>query len=130
MRTFFLFSVFIVSLIGCGKNHVALSGRVVYSDTGEPLNDGMVSFIRPDFQARGFINREGRYIVGSYKERDGLPPGEYRVCVTCSLIGPSGEAITLIAPKYAEPDSSGLRINIDSTTKTYDIKVDRAVGKQ
>jgi hypothetical protein len=120
----------LVPLSGCGKN-VPLSGRVVFSDTNEPLEHGYVSFVQPSFIAKGVIGRDGRYVVGSYKDRDGLPSGTYKVAVYCSKPNPNpknkGEDIVLIDPKFTDPEHSGLVVEIDASTKTYDIKVDRAL---
>ncbi|MDR2757737.1 MAG: carboxypeptidase-like regulatory domain-containing protein [Planctomycetaceae bacterium] len=121
-RFFVLF--FVLLTLGCSGN-VGLTGRVVFSDNEEPLPNGMVTFVQPTFQARGFISADGRYTVGSLKETDGLPPGTYQVCVFCT----NADEIPLIDPKYAYANQSGLTVTVDASTKTFDIKVDRAAKR-
>jgi len=122
-------------LVGC-SDHVQLSGQVTYSDDGTPLEAGTVIFQTDTFQARGSIGAEGRYTLATLKEGDGLPPGKYTVYVNSAFRGelPPGAAfpvqIELITPKYASPDTSGLEVDVDRSTRTFDFQVDRAPGSK
>jgi hypothetical protein len=124
------------SLIGC-SNHVKLSGRVTYSDTGEPLEAGTVIFLAESetFQARGEIGQNGSYVLATLRENDGLPPGNYRVYVNSAYRYETREnapttEIRLITDKYTSPETSGLMFKVDHVTKKFDFQVDRAPGSK
>lgn len=126
----------LTSLIGCGKGHVGMGGRVTYSDTGEPLEVGTVSFTTPTFHARGEIKQDGRYTIGSYSEKDGLPPGRYQVYISGAVryegVTPDGMPIEipLIDAKFTDPAKSEIVCEVTAATKTLDIQVDRAPDKK
>jgi len=136
-RTLFLiaFIVLPLLLIGC-SNHVQLSGTVTYSDDGTPLETGMVVFETETFYSRGVILEGGKYTLITHKPKDGLPPGKYQVYVNGAIrseLLPDGTVaaeIPLITSKYSSPDTSGLEIDVDRSTKTFDFQVDRAPGSK
>lgn len=66
--------------VGCNSKP-SLKGKVTYED-GTPVTVGMVNFASSDTQARGKINPDGTFTVGTLKQADGLPPGTYKVYVT------------------------------------------------
>ena len=148
--------LFIVVAIGCGKGFVGMSGRVTYSDTGEPLEKGTVAFTDGSILARGDIGKDGRYVIGSLAAGDGLPPGTYQVFIAGAVNaleetplsapelpkpgerGPAGRGsmppvaptlIPLIDQKYTTPQTSGLTLEVTSKTRTFDFTVDRAKTK-
>ncbi|MDR3198512.1 MAG: hypothetical protein LBU34_11650 [Planctomycetaceae bacterium] len=129
-----------VVCLGCHTNE-SLSGKVTFPD-GSPLDCGVVLFENGGKQSKGFINSEGTYVIGSRKNKDGLPRGEYRVCIQgairlgepektkgmdgkSSLSSMTSNATPLIAKKYTEFDSSGLTFVVDGTRNTFDIQVER-----
>ncbi|MDR1268779.1 MAG: carboxypeptidase-like regulatory domain-containing protein [Planctomycetaceae bacterium] len=132
----FIILVLITGLIGC-SNHVKLSGKVTYSDTGEPLESGTVIFLPESetFQARGEIEKNGSYVLATFKENDGLPPGNYRVYVNSAYRyetrenAPTAE-IRLVTDKFTSPETSGLVFKVDSSTRNFDFQVDRAPGSK
>jgi hypothetical protein len=69
-----------VACIGCGKQ-LGLSGKVVFSDDGSPVTFGTVCFATSSFQAKGEIKPDGTFTMDSYDAADGLPPGNYKVCI-------------------------------------------------
>jgi len=126
---FLLFAVvfLLVGIIGC-SDHVGLSGKVVYSDNGEPVPSGEIQFTTPTFLARAII-RNGSFTTGSYKEGDGLPPGTYNVAIVSVMLdegNPEAAPKFLIDPKYADSKTSGLNVTIEATTRNFEFKVDRA----
>jgi len=130
-KCFFVLLLALLALTGC-SNKVALSGKVVYSDDGSPLTTGTVSLETDTFFARGNLKEDGTFIVGSLKEKDGLPPGRYRVAVSgaTKVLGyfestPMLEP--LIDPKYSDSRTSGLTIDIQQSTRDFVIEVDRYV---
>jgi hypothetical protein len=137
-KIFFYFFVvlLLVDLTGC-SNHVKLSGRVTYSDTNEPLEAGTVIFLAESeaFQARGEIEKNGSYVLATFRENDGLPPGNYRVYVNSAYRYETQEngfsnEIRLITDKYTSPETSGLVFEVDRSTKKFDFQVDRAPGSK
>ena len=68
----------LVLMIGCGSN-VKFGGRVTFSDDDSPLTGGMVCFQAGGFFARGEINADGNYTLGSVTASDGIPKGTYQV---------------------------------------------------
>ena len=135
-------SLSLLLFAGCGGN-VGLSGKVVFSDDKSPVPTGTVGLISESgtFSTRGTIKPDGTFVVGSTKANDGLPPGKYQGSVSAmKLIGtqPSndpeaaGEPIYewLIDPRYGNPTTSGITIDITSTTKNFVIEVDRYQAKK
>jgi protocatechuate 3,4-dioxygenase beta subunit len=57
---------------------VALRGRVVVVETGEPCTGGSVTLSGDDFDGRGAIGEDGEVLIRA------LLPGEYRVSLSCS----------------------------------------------
>ncbi|GHT43181.1 hypothetical protein FACS189443_6850 [Planctomycetales bacterium] len=123
-----------------------MGGRVTYTDTGEPVEFGTVSFSSQTKQSRGEIKEDGKYVIGTFGDKDGLPPGEYNVTVhavkteTTVNTGtdksgregklPNSVRINLLDTKYLNPATSGLKVVVDGKTKTFDISVDRAPKKK
>ena len=131
---FLLFAVLLCAA-GCGNGQVGLSGKVTFSDDDSPLTVGMVCFSTNSFLARGALNGDGVYTLGSSSEKDGLPPGSYRVYIE-GAVKEDGKnkdgnmslpnMIPAIDPKYNVAKTSGLVAEVTASTKTFDFKVDRA----
>jgi len=140
--------LFLIGTAGCGSGFVPLRGTVTFSDDGSPLTTGSVYFDNGKALARGKINEDGTYVVGSLKNNDGLAPGHYRVYVQAigpdpsgalEPMGPAGPgtdasdasaprlrvAVSLVDAKFNSAETSGLELNVDRKTKTHDIVVDR-----
>jgi hypothetical protein len=115
-----------------------MGGRVTYSDTGEPVKFGTVSFSSQTKQSRGEIKEDGKYVIGTFGDKDGLPRGEYSVTVYATKTenekAQDGRTlkmirIDLIDRKYQNPETSGLKVVVDGKTSTFDIQVERAAKK-
>ena len=128
-------------LVGCGTDNVPFGGTVTFSDDGAPLEVGTVAFTNGVQQARGDLGPGGKFDLGFVKASDGLPKGTYTVYITGAMKqeervvanAREGEKFwtetRLIDPKYEDPAKSGLTVTVDGKEKTFDIKVDRAKGK-
>ena len=145
-RYLFIFLI-VAGVSGCGKGFVPLRGTVTFSDDGAPLTTGVVYFDNGKDVARGKINADGTYVVGSMSNNDGLAPGNYKVYVQAMGPDPSGAVVPvsrqpgmqastpsdsglrrqvpLIDPKFSSSATSGLECHVDRSTKPYDIVVDR-----
>jgi hypothetical protein len=123
-----IIAVALFCIAGCSRN-VALSGRVSFPD-GSPLTVGEVYFETDTFLSHGIIRKDGRYVLGSWSEKDGLPPGTYRV----SIVGaeePDGAMTykSLIDEKYKDGRTSGLTCTVSDNT-TFDITVTKPEVKK
>jgi len=125
--------IFAFCILGCSNNQVGFSGKVVYSDTGEPVPQGEIQFTTPTFIARAVIRKDGTFKTGSYKAADGLPPGTYNVAIVSLTIDAEDSLAPptfLVHPKYGDSKTSGLSVTIEETTRNHEFKVDRPPTKK
>lgn len=117
-------------VVGC-SGKVGLSGKVVYSDDKSPVPLGTVCIETETYQARGNIKQDGTFVISSFRENDGLPPGSYRVYIAGAqkIIGQDRDGINiyepLISPEFCSISTTNITIDIKSTTKDFEIVVDR-----
>jgi len=144
----YLFVLLVLAVVsGCGSGLVPLRGTITFSDDGSPLTMGVILFDDGKTTAKGIIKPDGTYVVGSLKQNDGLAPGLYKISIQAMVADPSGAPqipqpmmgagpamvtapmppppVSLVAPKYNSARTSGLECNVDKSTKTYDIVVER-----
>ena len=134
-NTFQFVTIFVVLALitGCGSN-VGLKGKVTFSDDGSPLTVGTVAFLKDGQIARGTLDEKGNYVVGFDKVANGLPPGRWQVYIsgadeivdTCEETGTVTRK-PLIGAKYQSPETSELVLDVNASTKVFNIEVDRAV---
>lgn len=110
-----------VAASGCSPN-VKMSGRVVYDDDGSPLTAGTVLLCTPTMQARGHLDKNGYFDVGTLGDRDGLPPGTYEVGIVGAI---DSEDRGLLTDKWYNPKTSGITVQVEKGMKSLEIKVDR-----
>lgn len=118
---------------GCGSGNVPMKGKVVFSDDATPLTVGMVAFTNASFTARGQIQPDGTFTISSTGKNDGLPPGDYAITITGAAVSAKEASeetpmIPLIEEKYALSTTTDLKLSVDSSTRSYEIKVDRYSG--
>jgi hypothetical protein len=127
-RSFLIFVLIFggLNLFGCNGKNAGLSGKVVFSDDGSPVTFGTVCFATPTFQAKGEIQKNGTFTMGSFGASDGLPPGTYQVGILGVTEDLGGELIySILDPKWNSPSTSNLTITVERTTRNLEIKVDR-----
>jgi hypothetical protein len=125
----------ISAFVGCGGGRhemVEVSGKVTF-DGGPPPAAGTIVF-KPKASTPGGPNRSGRarfstdgnYTVTSFREGDGLAPGEYEVEVSCfsgpPKIGakdPFGD-VSYIAKEYA-PETVSIEESEASVSIDFDV---------
>lgn len=77
-------------------------------DQGKPL----------PFNPRARVGEDGTFLLTTYDDNDGAPAGEYAVTIdwreTESEDG-AEEGVNLIDPRFNDPDTSGIRVRIEST---------------
>ena len=144
LHSFFsLFILVVASLFsGCGGN-ARITGQVKFDD-GTPLTIGEVIFESNTVQARGPIDTAGKYTMGTIKDGDGVPPGQYRVYVS-GAVEPTGKQLpyypggepmptdtpttypemrSLIDVKHTQSITSGLTCDVTGSQK-FDITVSK-----
>lgn len=118
-----------LTLAGCGSRGGTLSGRVLVD--GKPLANGMLMVQAADGSQLSSPVIEGRY------EMWAVPLGPARLAVRSlpppPMIGPppsatvtgeslaSGESFTPLADDYADPERSGLRIDVAGGSQRADL---------
>ncbi|MGE3808063.1 MAG: hypothetical protein AB7K24_25665 [Gemmataceae bacterium] len=130
----FLPLVFLL-VAGCGSGHVPVAGQVVFEDDqpARELSGGTVVFesidVTPKFSARGAIDGEGRFNLGTTKPGDGVPPGKYRAMVSPPLTVELDESRGTLPPplddRFQRFESSGLEFEIGAGKNDITVKVSR-----
>jgi hypothetical protein len=125
-----LAAALLVALAGCGGGQCPVRGKVIFDD-GSPVTGGLVVFESKDAQpavtARGAIQADGSYALGTHKADDGVPPGVYRVL----LSPPAPAELTRRKPKppfderYLDFRTSGLECEVHAGTNEFPIRVAR-----
>jgi hypothetical protein len=145
------FLMIILFIAGCDTKQ-RLTGKVTFSD-GKPLQYGTIYFTSETYLSRATLRNDGTYDVGSLGNKDGLPPGTYKVYIVGAVT--DGEAvlvtdsvapavgddntttpsqsytypiIPLIDNKFTKPETTPLEIIIPGA-KTFDFFVEPPVKK-
>lgn len=120
---------------GCGDKvkTYPVRGTVKFED-GSPAMFGDIEFQAVDqpLNARGKINRDGSFVVGTQSRSDGAVAGEHRVVINqvvtnhfnFDVVHDHGE---LVHPKYAGYDTSNLKVTVnpDSAGTTLELTVEK-----
>jgi len=111
--------------VGCSSGKLPLAsagGKVTYQ--GKPLEFGTILF-QPTgggLTARGEIQPDGTFVLGTYSDGDGAVIGKHKISITCNdtqrpgyTLAPGAEATvgkSLIPEKYTEAETSGLQAEV------------------
>jgi hypothetical protein len=119
---------------GCGSGRYPVRGKVAYPD-GTPVTEGTVVFESRDaarpITARGSIQADGSYTLGTLAPGDGVPPGWYKVLVAPKYDPNAVDGPRKQAPfdrRYAEFSTSGLECEVKRGPNDYPITL-TSVGK-
>ena len=110
---------------GCSDGRptrVPISGKV--SIDGKPLAGGSIMFLHPESRSSGSpIDADGRFQLTCYVPGDGAVLGKHRVKVTaCESL--SERSNRWLAPKkYADPNSSGLEVEVTEPKDDLEINL-------
>ncbi len=139
--------VFAAGALGCGgggSTTYPVTGRVTFPD-GKPLSTGTVEFqpVAPSgdgekpsanptgrISARGMIQADGSYALGTFGTDDGAVEGKHRVLVTPGLppgpINPASPSKPVIHSRFQRYETSGLEFTVTPDgPSTFDITVER-----
>jgi hypothetical protein len=116
------------SASGCGKGLHPVRGKVVYED-GSPMTEGFVICEMKDgdtpVMARGEIQSDGTFQLGTLKPRDGAHPGKYRV-----LVMPNGRTEAeehslppVLDRKFQSYNTSGLVLDVQEGSNEVTFRV-------
>lgn len=113
-------------LAACGRSDLhGVSGRVHFPD-GTPLTSGRVAVDFGDGRgARGRIERDGTFRMGTLKDREGMRAGTWQVAILDSDVidFATGAAVRRIDPRFADPRTSGLSFEVPKQM-AWDITVE------
>ncbi|MEX0642093.1 MAG: hypothetical protein WD468_05300 [Pirellulales bacterium] len=116
----------LLSAIGCNRmpETVSVTGQVTYR--GQPLTMGDVQMVprkiadgklrRP---ATSLIDKSGRFEMSTFKQGDGMVPGEYGVAIVAirrypNMMDPNDKPEYAVPERYVDPSTSGLSVVVPS----------------
>ncbi len=127
-------SILLCGLAGCGEqgeSAIPVEGKIIYN--GQPLTVGTVIFT-PDAakgntsmnEPRGKLDENGTYRLHLRKDREGAPPGWYKISVSAQKLRDSKDIYSyasVIPAKYANPQTSGVAVQVveNAAPGAYDI---------
>lgn len=97
-----------------------VQGKALYR--GAPAVDAQIFFqpvgftLPPSARPSAVVQADGTFRLSTFKQFDGAPPGDYRVCVTwlSDAIQQDGENVgpDRLQNRYRDPDKSPLLVNV------------------
>lgn len=115
---------------GCGPDRpdvVPASGQVLID--GQPLPHGFVQVLPENARPATGPVKDGRFVLTTFEPGDGVVPGRHRVAVLASE-AEGGTGQRWHAPKkYADPETSGLEIEVAEPTEDLRIELTWDGGK-
>jgi hypothetical protein len=121
---------------GCGGNQT-VRGKLVYADTEEPVTelagfDVTFSSETLGVSARGTIEQDGTFRLGTEKENDGAPPGQYVVTLTQPIREPDRPYLgdPVVDRAYEDPARSDLRAEVTTGKNDFVFKLRRIEKKK
>lgn len=114
---------------GCGqKDVIPVSGKVTHKD-GTPVTGGMVIFepLGQKVSARGEIQSNGTFQLGTRTNNDGAMEGEYKVLISPPPVLEEGKRVrSPIAAKYQSLESTPLKFAVsrDRNKNKFNIEIE------
>ncbi|MGI9456898.1 MAG: hypothetical protein ACR2NU_10070, partial [Aeoliella sp.] len=121
----------------CGASRPRTSratGTVTFTD-GSPVRSGYIEFIplRDGPSARGVINSQGQFTLGTFETADGAMPGDYSIVVAqharpvspevARRLGPDHEvhagSSQLVSLKYSDRDTNDLECTVSESDDNH-----------
>jgi len=121
---------------GCGGNQT-VHGKLVYADNDQPVTelagfDVTFTSEKLGVSARGTVQEDGTFRLGTEKENDGAPPGEYVVTLTQPVREPDRPYVgdPVVDRAYEDPTKSDLRAEVTSGKNDFVFKLRRIEKKK
>lgn len=128
------------TLCGCGDKTYPVEGRVLFKEDGTPLSGGWVEFELIDsarsISARGPIDDDGYFRLGTFRADDGALPGDYRALVVppAPVGDPDSQrtprSASVIHVRFLTYDTSGLTFTVAKKSNSFTIEVERPQRKK
>jgi hypothetical protein len=124
-----LLSLVLVAISGCGsQTFFPVNGNVKHKD-GTPVTAGLVISepVNQKISARGEIQADGTFKLGTYKNTDGAMEGEYRVLIAPPPLPEEGKRLrSPIHAKYQSLESTPLKFTVtrDRHKNSFNIEVE------
>ncbi len=130
-----LLVLIVMALSGCGRGDglptYPATGQVSYPD-GRPLEGGTIIFesVEHRVSARGAIDIDGSFDLGTYESGDGAVAGRYRVAISppsqMDVDPDEGDVPALVHPRFTHPDTSGLEFTVSADRPNrFEVEVER-----
>ncbi|HMO15311.1 MAG TPA: hypothetical protein PKD64_10470 [Pirellulaceae bacterium] len=125
--------VCLLSITGCDKSIPAypVEGTVVFED-GTPIKFGTIELLSDEHKinARGTINREGKFRLTTYHPNDGAVAGKHRCVIAQHVVEMYGIKVNhdhgdLVASKYADYSTTDLVVVIEAKPNEIKLVVDK-----
>lgn len=115
-------------LVGCSSTErvptYEVTGEVVFSD-GSPLKGGWIicESAGHGLAARGVIDNDGTFRLGTYEQSDGAAAGQQRVAITPAGVAGHDPDQGLVPPaidqRFTHMDTSGLEFEVSADEKNH-----------
>ena len=124
--------ILLTAVVGCDQGMASVTGRVVYENDGSGVPGGLVMFLpveKGQPYARGNIQLDGTFRLGTETPGSGANPGKYGVCI----IPPDRSAerengakiMPLVDSRYQDAATSGLEFEVKPGKNDFTMKVSR-----
>jgi hypothetical protein len=124
-------------ILGGCSGRQPVRGKLVYGDNEQPVTelagfDVMFTSEKLGVSARGSIQKDGTFQLGTEKENDGAPPGEYVVTLTQPIREPDRPYLgdPVVDRTYEDPARSDLRAEVTSGKNDFVFKLRRIEKKK
>jgi hypothetical protein len=122
----------LVGAVGCGPKLYPVRGKVTLPD-GTSLTEGLVVFESKDadkpITARGQIQADGHYELGTYRPGDGALPGTYRVLIAPKTDPNAADKKQPPPPfdsRFMAFKTSGLEFEVKAESNEYPIQLTKS----
>jgi hypothetical protein len=125
----------VLAAAGCGSKLHQVEGKIKFKDGSpiDPLVGGQVVFEPVDgatTAARGDIQTDGSFRLGTDKPGNGAPPGKYKVLVKPPDLPPKEEKLAktkpkVIHPRYQSKEDTPLEFTVPREDDNYPITVEK-----
>jgi hypothetical protein len=125
----------LVAVAGCGGSKLyPVEGKIVYPDgqAAVELAGASVEFdpVEGKEGARGQVQADGSFRMGTFQPADGVVPGSYRVCIQPPLPDLDRPVPSLLPRRYGDFQTSGLQVTIKPEKNPLTLIVERAKPKR